>query len=173
MPFHRKWVESQKESHWLVVFQNHQVSGEDFFSLIFFSRHLSTISKNYTPPTPQPFNPKPPQHINPQSTHNPQRFLPPPIRHLLLPWFCLQILTHLIQQRSNQPEKPWGEWRSQEGLGFTAFLVCKKLYQHRPRIAKTKFCVINVENSVTSARSSWQNPLLFSWVSGCKWWPCI
>ena len=31
-----------------------------------------------------------------------------------------------------------------------------KLYQHRPQIAKTNFCVINVENSVTSARSSRQ-----------------
>ena len=42
----------------------------------------------------------------------------------------------------------------------------KKLYQHRPQIAKTNFCVINVENSVTSARSSRQNSLLFSRVSG-------
>ena len=40
-----------------------------------------------------------------------------------------------------------------------------KLYQHRPQIAKTNCCVINVENSVTSARSSRQNSLLFSWVS--------
>ena len=31
-----------------------------------------------------------------------------------------------------------------------------KLYQHRPQIAKTNFCVINVENSVTSARNSRQ-----------------
>ena len=30
----------------------------------------------------------------------------------------------------------------------------KKIYQHRPQIAKTNFCVINVENLVTSARSS-------------------
>ena len=28
----------------------------------------------------------------------------------------------------------------------------KKLYQHRPQIAKTNFCVVNLENSVTSAR---------------------
>ena len=32
----------------------------------------------------------------------------------------------------------------------------KKSYQHRRQIAKTIFCVINVENSVTSARSSRQ-----------------
>ena len=31
-----------------------------------------------------------------------------------------------------------------------------KLYQHRPQIAKNNFCVINVENSVTSARNSRQ-----------------
>ena len=31
-----------------------------------------------------------------------------------------------------------------------------KLYQQRPQIAKINFCVINVENSVTSARSSRQ-----------------
>ena len=46
---------------------------------------------------------------------------------------------------------------------------CKKeLYQHRPQIAKTNFCVVNVENSVTSARRDkiHQNSLLFSWVSG-------
>ena len=42
----------------------------------------------------------------------------------------------------------------------------KKLYQHRPQIAKTNFCVINVENSVMFARSSRQNSLLFSRVSG-------
>ena len=31
-----------------------------------------------------------------------------------------------------------------------------KLYQHRPQIAKNNFCVSNVENSVSSARSSRQ-----------------
>ena len=48
-----------------------------------------------------------------------------------------------------------------------------KLYQHRSQIAKTNFCVINVENSVTFARSSRQNSLLFSWVFGWNWWPWI
>ena len=47
------------------------------------------------------------------------------------------------------------------------------LKQHRPQIAKTNFCVINVENSVTFARSSRQNSLLFSRVSGWNWWPWI
>ena len=46
-----------------------------------------------------------------------------------------------------------------------------QLYQHRPQIAKTKFCVINVGNSVTFARSSRQSSLPFSWVSGWNWWP--
>ena len=44
-----------------------------------------------------------------------------------------------------------------------------ELYQHRPQIAKTDFCVINVENSVSPAKSSffWM-PLL------CRvpWAPC-
>ena len=40
-----------------------------------------------------------------------------------------------------------------------------QIHQHRPQIAKNNFCVINVENSVTSARSSRQNSLLFSWAS--------
>ena len=37
---------------------------------------------------------------------------------------------------------------------FECFL--KKIYQHRPQIAKNNFCVINVENSATSTRKSSQ-----------------
>ena len=49
----------------------------------------------------------------------------------------------------------------------------KKLYQHRPQIAKTNFCGINVGDSVVSARSSKQNSLLFSLASAWNWWPWI
>ena len=53
------------------------------------------------------------------------------------------------------------------------FFRWKEIYQHRPQIAKTNFCVINIENSVTSERSSRQNSLLFSRLSGWNWWPWI
>lgn len=84
-------------------------------------KHQISTKKTHSPnpSTLQP--PTPPQHINPQSTHNPQRFLPPPrTRHLLLPWFWLQIHTHLIQQRSNQPTDTVGDDdRARKVGGFT------------------------------------------------------
>ena len=59
----------------------------------------------------------------------------------------------------------WGSGRRAIALlaDLTLFsTLITQFYQHRPQIAKTNFCVINVENSVTSARSSGQNSLLFS-----------
>ena len=40
------------------------------------------------------------------------------------------------------------------------YKLSQRLYQHRPQIAKTNFCAINIENSVTSARNSRQ----FVWI---------
>ena len=56
-----------------------------------------------------------------------------------------------------------------------AYVGTLKFYQHRPQIAKNNSCVINVENSVTSARSSRQFFWLFFWMPLlCRlpWAPC-
>ena len=50
----------------------------------------------------------------------------------------------------------------------------KKLYQHSPQIAKTDVCVINVQNSVTSERSSRQFFWMLFWMPllrGVPWAP--
>ena len=38
-------------------------------------------------------------------------------------------------------------------FGRSKQAALKQLYQHRPQIAKNNFCVINVENSLASAKS--------------------
>ena len=59
----------------------------------------------------------------------PRNFLSPLAKH------C--VLTSSLSPGSHAPSKPHS-----------------KLYQHRPQVAKTNFCVINVENCVKSARNS-------------------
>ena len=57
---------------------------------------------------------------------------------------------HLFTRKRMKPTlffRPLLSWKHGHNMDY-------RLYQHRPQIAKTKFCNINVKNSVTSARSS-------------------
>ena len=78
-------------------------------------------------------------------------------------WFRIWITTWSALQKYQKVSNEKGPWLFTVYRGWNTTQLCRdwhhemgipnKLYQHRPQIAKTNFCVINVENSVASARS--------------------
>ena len=76
-----------------------------------------------------------------------------------LNWWGKKYRTEL-KKRERGDLKKWPSFVSElrGPICFMDFImgVNPKLYQHRPQIAKTHFCVINVDDSTTSARSSTQ-----------------